>query len=137
MTSSQKIRRLYNLPDNENFGFTKTEITELENKLNIKLPEELKNYYLTLGKNENINFSYNRLLNPDKEIGFSDDRYLIFYEENQVVAYWGIQQGDLKLNNPPVWGNYGSIQEPDWYLEAKTTEDFFLLRQFITEHMGD
>jgi hypothetical protein len=74
-----------------------------------------------------INYSHNRLLKPNTEIGFSNDRYLIFYEENQSVVYWGIKEKDLKLDNPIVWGNYGTDQKPDWHIETKTTEDFFLL----------
>ncbi|MDP9956578.1 hypothetical protein J2X97_002237 [Epilithonimonas hungarica] len=127
MTNTEKIRKLYDLPQNENFGFADTEIIELEEKLNIKFPLELKNYYLTLGKVETLNYSHNRLLNPRNEIGFSNDRYLVFYEENQVVVYWGIKEEDLKLDNPKVWGNYGTEENPDWHIEANSTDDFLLL----------
>lgn len=127
MTSTDKIRQLYDLPKDENFGFTENEINETEKSLAIEFPLELKNYYLTLGKIEAINYSHNRLLKPNKEIGFSTDRYLIFYEENQVVAYWGIKEEDLNLENPPVWGNYGTKDEPDWHIEANSTANFFLL----------
>ena len=111
MKNSQKIRRLYNLPDDENFGFSETEIITLEKRLDITLPVELRNYYLTLGKSENINYSHNRLLKPDKEIKFSDDQYLIFYEGNQVVAYWGIKEEDLKLNNPAANKVYAKYEK--------------------------
>lgn len=127
MTTTDKIRQLYDLPKNENFGFAEAEINELEKELNIKFPLELKKYYLTLGKVEALNYSYNRLLKPNKEIGFSDDRYLVFYEENQVVAYWGIKEEDLKLDNPTVWGNYGTQDEPDWHIETNSTDNFFVL----------
>lgn len=59
-----KIKQLYALPENEHSGFTEGEIYEVENRLNIVFPFELKNYYLTLGKVDVINNSYNRLLNP-------------------------------------------------------------------------
>ena len=127
MTSTDKIRQLYNLPKNENFGFEETEINEIEKSLDIKFPLELKNYYLTLGKVEALNYSHNRLLKPNKEIGFSNDRYLVFYEENQVVAFWGIKEQDLKLDNPTVCGNYGTEDNPDWHIEANSTDNFFLL----------
>jgi len=136
MTASQKIRKLYNLPDDENFGFSETEITELEERLNIKLPEKLRNYYLTLGRHENLNYSHNRLLKPDKEIGFSDDGYLIFYEENQAVVYWGIKEEDLKLDNPPVWGNCGTSESPDWHIQASSTDNFFLLMAIYNGTLG-
>ena len=90
MTSTDKIRQLYNLPKNENFGFEETEINEIEKSLDIKFPLELKNYYLTLGKVEALNYSHNRLLKPNKEIGFSNDRYLVFYENDLFKAVFSL-----------------------------------------------
>lgn len=126
MITSEKIKRLYHLPD-DHFGFTATAISNLEKRIHITLPLELKHYYLTLGTNENINYSHNRLLTPEKEIDFSQDRYLMIYEENQEVILWGIKEEDLSRNNPPVWGNYGTNENPDWYLETNSTDHFFLL----------
>jgi hypothetical protein len=136
MTNLQKIKRLYSLSEKQNYGFSDIEIAELEARLNVQLPEKLKDYYLTLGKNEEINYVHNRLLKPDHEIGFSEDRYLVFYEENQVVAYWGIKEADLKLPDPPVWGNYGTTENPDWVMEAKTTDFFFLLMAAYNGTLG-
>lgn len=136
MTSTDKIRQLYDLPENENFGFSEVEINETEKNLNIEFPLELKNYYLTLGKVEAINYSHNRLLKPNKELGFSNDRYLVFYEENQAVAYWGIKEEDLKSDNPTVWGNYGTEEDPDWHIEASSTNNFFLLMSIYNGTLG-
>ncbi|MGD1842841.1 MAG: hypothetical protein ACFB0B_18370 [Thermonemataceae bacterium] len=123
-----QIRKLYHLPEKQNYGFTEAEVASLEKKLNLALPPSLKTYYLTLGRHSGINFSHNRLLQPEKEVYFSIDRYLILYEENQVVAFWGIKEKELRLDNPPIYGNYSPNRKtPDWFLEAKTTSDFFLL----------
>lgn len=136
MNYIQKIQRLYNLSEYENFGFSETEILELEKKLDIVLPAKLREYYLELGKHENINYSHNRLLKPDSEIGFSDDGYLVFYVENQVVAFWGIKKEDLKLDNPPVWAKYDTIEKSDWMIETQTTENFFLLMAVYNGTLG-
>lgn len=137
MTNFSNIRQLYAIYDQENAGFTETDISALESKLECRLPAVLRAYFLTLGKHENLNFSYNRLLKPDKEIGFSDDRYLVFYEENQVVVYWGIKEKDLGLDNPPVYGNYFPAGEkPDWQLQANTTSDFLLLMAVYNGTLG-
>jgi len=132
----QNIKRLYNLPDNESDGFTETEIIALEKRLSITLPAALRNYYLALGQNEAVNYSHNRLLKPGKDIQFSKDRYLVFYEENQAVSSWGIKEADLHLYNPPVWGNYGTKRKPDWYLETKATDLFFLLMAIYNGTLG-
>ena len=132
--SLDKIKRLYNL--HEDNGYLKNELTELETRLKINLPLILKDYYLSLGKNKTINYSHNRLLNPNKEVRISDDGYLIFYEENQAVVSWGIKNVDLKKKNPPVWGNYGTEESPDWHMETKTTEDFLLLMAVYNGTLG-
>jgi hypothetical protein len=128
MTYFQKIRHLYDVPENENFGFSASEIVELEKKLDIVLPAKLREYYLTLGKHEAINYSHNRLFQPGGKIGFSQDAYLIFYEENQAVVYWGIKKEDLTSPNPPVYGNYSSDEwNPDWHLEYPTDACLLML----------
>jgi hypothetical protein len=97
-----KIRRLFQLPEEESSGFSETEIAAVEQSLNIKLPAVLREYYLIIGKNEKVNDSHNKLLGPDT-IYFTEDRYLVFYEENQGVVQWGIKESDLSIGNPSVW----------------------------------
>lgn len=125
MHTINHIKKLYNLVDD--FGFAANELAALETALNITLPKKLKEYYLSLAKYPNINYAHNRLLKPSKEIGFSTDGYLVFYEEHQNAAYWGIKEEDLALENPPVWGNYGTETQPVWHLETLTTSSFLLL----------
>lgn len=127
MTYFQKIRHLYNVPENENFGFEESGIAALEEQLNIALPATLRAYYLTLGRHEAINYSHNRLLQPGSKIGFSPDEYWVFYEENQGVVHWGIKKEDLSNANPPVYGNYSSAENPNWYLELPTTDACMLM----------
>ncbi|KAF2079950.1 SMI1/KNR4 family protein [Flavobacterium sharifuzzamanii] len=136
MNYIQKIKRLYNLSENENYGFSENQILDLETRLNVKLPSKLKEYYLELGKEENLNYCFNRLLKPENEIGFSDDDFLVFYEENQNVAFWGIKREDLSLDNPPIYGNYDTIEKSDWEMETETTEDFFLLMAVFNGTLG-
>ncbi|SFD55336.1 hypothetical protein [Flavobacterium phragmitis] len=136
MNYIQKIKRLYNLSENENYGFSEAEILELEKDLESALPAKLKEYYLELGKEENLNYAYNRLLKPENEIGFSDDNFLVIYEENQNVAIWGIKKEELKLDNPPVYGNYDTIEKSEWEIETQTTEDFFLFMGVYNGTLG-
>ena len=135
MNYIQKIKRLYNLSENENYGFSEAEILELEKDLEITLPIKLKEYYLELGKEENLNYVYNRLLKPE-EVAFSEDDFLVIYEENQNVAIWGIKNDDLKLDNPPGYGNYDTIERSEWEIETQTTEDFFLFMGVYNGTLG-
>lgn len=137
MSNLENIKRLYGLVENKiSSGYNETQIVELEKRLQVNLPKKLKEYYLALGTNKDINNSHNRLLKPNNEIRFSNDRYLIFYEENQAVASWGIKESDLKFDNPSVWGNYGTNELPSWHLEAKTTDSFFLLMAITNGTLG-
>lgn len=129
MTYFEQIRHLYGITTQEGFGF---EATELEQPL----PLILKEYYLTLGKHDAVNYSHNRLLKPD-QVGFSQDEYLVFYEENQGVVFWGIKKSDLALPNPPVYGNYsGDEMNPDWHQECATTDGFLLLMAVYNGVLG-
>ncbi len=135
MNYLEKIERLYQLSQDEFSGFSETEITNAEYSLNIKFPGVLREYYLAIGKNEMVNSSHNRLLNPDT-IYFTEDRYLVFYEENQGVVQWGIKETDLSTKNPSVCGNYDTIEESDWHQETKTLEDFFLSMSIYNGTLG-
>ena len=136
MNYINKIKRLYKLSETENYGFSKEDMIALEKQLEVKLPLKFKEYYEELGKEENVNYVYNRLLKPDDEIEFSDDDFLVFYEENQNVVIWGIKKEDLAKDNPPVYGNYDTIEKSDWELETQTTEDFFLMMAIYNGTFG-
>lgn len=137
MTYLQKIKNLYTLNENKTYGFSETEVAECEKKHSITLPAILREYYLVLGKNETVNNSFNRLLHPVTETGFSDDRHFVFYEENQGVAFWGIREIDLTLTNPTVYGNYDAINLTDeWFVDSTTTENFLLSMAFWNGVLG-
>ena len=137
MTYFEKIRQLYQLPQQEICGFSETDLEKWEEQQQIHLPETLRTYYLSLGKHEAINYSHNRLLRPGPEIGFSQDGYLVFYEENQRVMYWGIKKEDLHNPNPPVYANYsGDEWNPDWHLELPATDACLLMLAIYNGVLG-
>lgn len=136
MNQFEKIRHLYGIAADEQQGINESEILTLEQKLDIQLPAQLRAYYLTMGGFEAINYTHNLLLKPD-QMEFSNDDYLIFYEENQSVVYWGIKRADLSLPNPPVYGNYSSDENnPDWHQESATTDNFLLLMAVYNGVLG-
>jgi hypothetical protein len=132
-----KIKTLYALDKTKNFGFIESEIQALEIKENIVLPTILKDYYLTLGKNSKINNTFNCLLKPSNQVGFSDDRHLVFYEENQSTVFWGIREADLSKENPAVYGNFDAQNlSEEWFLDNANTADFLLSMAFWNGVMG-
>lgn len=133
MTYLEKIKRLYHL--HENSGFSEADLLAMEEAIDIKLPTVLHEYYLVLGTEDSINRSHNRLLKPN-EIYFSNDWYLIFFEENQGVVEWGIKQDDFLLGDPPVWGDYDITHKSDRIQETKTLSDFLLLMSIYNGTLG-
>ena len=137
MNIFEKINLLYNLTGN--YGYSENEIIKAENKLEIKIPQILREYYLKLGKNKNLNKSFNRLLSiNNEEIGFTDDKnYFVFYEENQCAAYWAINTKDMEKNNPKVFRNYDPNNCVDeWLLDSETIEGFLLSMAYWNGVMG-
>ena len=120
----QIIRKLYNLAEDANHGYSEAEIAALEDRLNVRLPASLREYYLSLGKNKAVNDSFNRLTSLG-EIGFSEDDHLVFYEEHQAVVLWGIEKQALSAADPAVYGTYDSARR-EWFMDAATTEHFLL-----------
>ncbi|MCH5720555.1 SMI1/KNR4 family protein [Niabella hibiscisoli] len=122
VTHLQKIKKLYNLPENDNAGFDESEIIALEKRLRVQLPAELRNYYLELGKNEPINYSHNRLLKPGKEIRFSKDRYLVFIRKTRPYHAGVLRRLTCYCATHPFGEIMGLQEKPDWYLETGGTD---------------
>ena len=99
MNYLQNIATLYQL-DHLPCGLPEAEITAAEQRLGIRFPAMLREYLRTLGGNEAVNQSFNRLL-PLEKIDFDGD-YLVLMEENQGVFLCGIARADLAQDNPPV-----------------------------------
>jgi hypothetical protein len=127
MDHIQKIKLLYGLSENEDYGIDENEIITTENRLKIKLPKKLRDYYLKLGNNESINNSFNQLLMPGNIEFTGNGSFLVFYTENQEAVCWAFSKNDIENENPKVYGSYdpdGSTE--DWFTDSETTEDFLL-----------
>jgi hypothetical protein len=62
-----------------------------------------------------------------KNIGFTDDNFLIFYTENQEAVCWGINKNDMENENPKVYGTYApdNLTE-DWFIDSEAIDGFLL-----------
>jgi hypothetical protein len=114
----KEIKQLFEVTDNR-FGFTESAILACEDRISIKFPQILRDYYLQLGENDAINQTLNSLIDL-AELQF-ENGYLIFYSENQGVSNWGISKDDFSLNDPPV---YISFDGKTWELDANTLSSF-------------
>lgn len=81
-------------------GVPAEEVKAAEKRLQLSLPEALRELYRRTGKLASLHAAHNTLVAID-EVDFADDR-LIFYEENQGVVAWGIERSRLADADPPV-----------------------------------
>jgi hypothetical protein len=71
-------------------GFPLRAVEAAEARLGFGIPEALRDYYLSVGRHE-LNRVHNRLWPPER-LEVSRGR-LVFLEENQCAAYWGVRRG--------------------------------------------
>jgi len=88
--------------------------------LDVTMPLLLRKFYAHTSNRPEINETMDRLIEPELEQG-----YLLFYEENQSVCYWGIALADLDKDDPPVHRGIPSDEEEwDWFQETATLSGF-------------
>lgn len=133
MTYKPLIQQLYSLT-NKPHGYDESAIAAAEQRLGIRLPAVLRDYYQTLGRHEALNSAFNRLLPPEK-LYMSDSGMLVFYTENQDVVIWGIDHEDFHLPDPAVYGSYDADRE-EWLLDADTMEHFLWSMAYVQAAMG-
>ncbi|MCU0240694.1 MAG: hypothetical protein MUC29_14735, partial [Pyrinomonadaceae bacterium] len=75
-----------------------------------RLPEILRQYYLQLGNNKQINQTQDKLL-PLSKLKLLEDSWFVFYWENQGVWEASISFTDFELENPPIYLN---VDNSDW-----------------------
>lgn len=114
-------------------GYSTAALEQAEARIGYTLTAVLKHYYQRIGLNEMVNAAFNRLLTP-AQLGFSDNGYLVFYEENQAVVVWGIKKEDLTQDNPPVYGSYDHGET--WLLDADNLEKFLLNMAYTNAALG-
>jgi hypothetical protein len=108
-------------PLSEGDGVSSTELDAAEERLGIRLPEALREWYLLAGRRQDIWSRQDALLSPD-ELHVIDGM-LIVYVENQAVVKWGVRKQDLNLDDPSFFVE--AIDEPgSWLEEAETISEF-------------
>ena len=125
MTNFSTIKKLYHITESN--GFADSEMEVVKNIFGA-LPQVFVDYYRELGKIQNLNYTQDSLIIPERFQYYKDNDYLIFYTENQRACVWGIHKDDLSIPNPSV---YMSYDQEEWNLETKTLTDFFTAMAFL------
>lgn len=130
------IRTLYGIDASARYGYGDSQIQSAQARLGIVFPRVLAAYYAALAAHEKLNQAHNRLIPPDQLS--IEDGFLILYEENQGVCYWGVKIDDLNQDSPPVYvGNsVADGKKLVWLVSHQNLEALFLDMAFYNGTMG-
>ncbi|MGL6074552.1 MAG: hypothetical protein ACRC8S_10370 [Fimbriiglobus sp.] len=103
-------------------GLGRQAVKALLSERHLVIPAALFEYYVIAGHHP-INSKHNQLYSIDQlreEAG-----HLIFMEENQGVAFWGIASADLQHPDPIVW-QAEKAESLAWFVEPYTVSQFLM-----------
>lgn len=116
-------------------GVPEEEIAAAEERLGIRLPAALREFYLIAGQFDQFNLAHNRLYTPEEwEVR---DGKLIFMEENQVVVVWAVEGNSALEDDPPVWQGVPLEGQPmEWNIEHTLCSEFLNLMLYLQGVFG-
>lgn len=120
------IRRHLGREPRQSDGIPKTMLSKCERRLDIQLPEAVRDYYLMAGRLDEINKAHNLLFTPD-ELRI-EDGHLWIMEENQAVVHWGLAVKKLAEVDPMVYQR-ANVDDAKWY-SMKMRFSKFLIRTY-------
>lgn len=116
------FREIFGAPLEPSDGLGEEAVRSALARISIAIPAALFDYYALAGRHW-INDNHNRL-RPIAQLEWIDDK-LVFMEENQCVAFWGIRRADLGEADPVVW--QGVNGDPiEWYAEDYRLSRFLM-----------
>ncbi|MEU0936702.1 MULTISPECIES: SMI1/KNR4 family protein [unclassified Embleya] len=86
-------------------GYDPAELDASAARLGVELPSALRELYELLGRRVDLTSNHDVLLPPDKL--YVEDGVLVFREENQGVAWWGVRPGG---DDPAVLAAYDEAE---------------------------
>ncbi|MER6809848.1 hypothetical protein ABT299_11255 [Spirillospora sp. NPDC000708] len=90
----------WGLPLGREDGTPEAELAEAEDRLGLRLPAAVREAYALLGRRPDLHSNLDTLLSPGELV--VEHGALVFREENQGAALWGVMLGDLGRDDPPV-----------------------------------
>ncbi|MFI2373072.1 SMI1/KNR4 family protein [Streptomyces sp. NPDC018833] len=83
-------------------GLPEAELVAAEQRLGLRLPAALREAYALLGRRDDLTSNHDTLREPAELCVDETGEALVFRDENQGAARWGILLADLSLDDPPV-----------------------------------
>jgi hypothetical protein len=96
----RSLFRTFGYPLSDRTVLSSNVLTVAEKRLGVKIPKALRDYYLVAGRERRFNTCLDRLLPPSQ--WSLDKKRILFMEENQVVAWWGVSIRNPRAADPPI-----------------------------------
>ncbi|MEU6678792.1 SMI1/KNR4 family protein [Streptomyces sp. NPDC046853] len=87
----------------EGDGWSEGELAAAEARLGLRLPQALREAYALCGRRRDLTGNHDVLLAPDELYVDGAREALVFRQENQGAASWGILLADLGADDPAVF----------------------------------
>ena len=117
----------WHTPLREGDGYSVAELEAAEQRLGLKLPLALREWYQLAGKRTDLFAVDPYAFTDPHELSIEEDDHHILwlFSETQAIVDWGIRQQDLMQDDPPVYSEntYVSV---DLLLANKTFSEFIL-----------
>ncbi|GAB3850615.1 hypothetical protein [Nesterenkonia populi] len=115
-------------------GYTREELADLlaDSELpdSSRLPLVLEEFYLALGRCEELMEAYHFFFDPDELV--TEEGHLLFLEDEEERFAWGIEVSDLRVPDPLIRRRKNATHE--WTAEGATVSEFlFDLLEFSFE----
>jgi hypothetical protein len=104
-------------------GIPAARLESVEKRRSVLIPHCLKQYYLFNGEDKRLNRASDRLLKPEQI--YVEKDYLVFCEENQAVARWGLRLTSTS-DDPPVYQEWLSTKGLVWTVDQKRFSTFMI-----------
>ena len=97
-------------------GLPAAAVDEAQPRLGVRIPASLAYYYQRAGRCVALNVLHHRLYALSELV--VEGGYLLFMDENQSVASWGLRTADCHEDDPTVWQRNNTPPHA-WYSEEK------------------
>lgn len=113
-------------------GYTGSEVAEAEDRLGIRIPEALREFYLSMGKNKDFSYTQNCMSSPAylKVDNSPFGKVIEFRRENQAGWFYFMRYDDASVSDPPVLFRWD--EEGDW-VETNGVLSDCLIQMVYTE----
>jgi uncharacterized protein (TIGR02996 family) len=115
-------------------GVPEERVARGEDRLGVRLPRALRDYYLVAGRFDRLNQAHDRLLPPGQwELA---SRKIVFLEENQWAALAGVRADDPAGDDPPVFWGYVFDERPQWGRHHDRCSEWLVLNLYRQAVLG-